>query len=97
MLAIQGRSIQYVREAKFRTDATFAADEILGRMWVDRTRLATYATTYTSSTAPTLATLPGGSMTVAVNGPTVTITVSWTPPGAPAAGHYATTATITGN
>ncbi len=92
MLAVQGRSIQSAREAKMRADAVFAADELLGRMWVNRPNLASYSGT------TTLTSLPGGTITVDVSKvPAVTITVNWTPPGATAARQFATAATLTGN
>ena len=92
LLAIQGQSIQTAREANMRAAAVFSADELLGRMWVNRPNLASYSGT------TTLAGLPGGTMTVDVSKlPAVTITVNWTPPGGTAARHFSTTATITGN
>lgn len=97
LLGIQALSVQNIREANMRADAVFATNEMLGRMWVNRTNLASYAKTYTSATEPSLSTLPGGSMTVTVNVPVVTVTVNWTPPGASAARQFATDATITGN
>ena len=52
-----------------------AANEVVGRMWVDRTNLASYAGT------TSLASLPGGQRVVAVNNSVVTVTVTWRPPG----------------
>ena len=65
-----------------------AANEVVGRMWVDRTNLASYAGT------TSLAGLPGGQRVVAVNNPVVTITVTWRPPGQSADRQYVTMATL---
>ena len=43
LISIQSQSVRAAHEAKLRADAVFAANEILGKMWVDRSNLATYA------------------------------------------------------
>lgn len=92
LLGVQAWAVESAREATLRADAVFAANELLGRMWVNRANLASYAGT------TTLASMPGGTMTVDVSKlPAVTITVNWTPPGATAARQFVTDATITGN
>ena len=91
LITIQSQSIKASGEARMRTEAVFAANDLLGRMWVDRANLATYAGT------STLATLPSGQTTVAVNGAVVTITVTWRPPGTTANRQYVTAATLVGN
>lgn len=92
LLAVQGQSIQTEREANLRASAVFAANELLGRMWVNRSNLASYSGTTTVSA------LPGGTMTVDVSKlPAVTVTVNWTPPGATAARQFSIASTITGN
>ncbi|MBS0325152.1 MAG: prepilin-type cleavage/methylation domain-containing protein [Proteobacteria bacterium] len=92
LLAVQGQSIQNEREANLRASAIFTANELIGRMWVNRANIASYAGT------TTLSGLPGGTMSVDVSKlPAVTITVNWTPPGAAAARQFSITSTIRGN
>jgi type IV pilus assembly protein PilV len=91
LVAIQAQSIKAAKEVQFRTDAVFAANELLGRIWVDRANLATYAGT------TTLATLPSGQRVVAVSGAVVTVTITWRPPGESADRNFVTRATLVSN
>ena len=91
LVGIQANSIRALTEARLRSDAVLAANELVGRMWVDRTNLSSYAGT------TTVATLPGGQRVVAVNAPVVTVTVSWRTPGTSADHSYVTTATLGAN
>jgi type IV pilus assembly protein PilV len=90
-VAMQGRAVAQVGDAKYRIDASFLANEILSQMWVDRPNLATYA--LPGGTAAPLnawvnkvgATLPGTAAnppTIAVDAATgqVTVTVRWQAP-----------------
>lgn len=43
LVGMQANSIAIVADAKYRTDASFFADQIVGQMWVNQTNLATYA------------------------------------------------------
>ena len=91
LVGVQATSIATVAEARLRSDAVLAANEVVGRMWVDRTNLATYAGT------TSLAGLPGGQRVVAVNNAVVTVTVTWRPPGQSADRRYVTLATLASN
>jgi type IV pilus assembly protein PilV len=91
LVGIQANSIQAVSEARLRADAVLAANEVVGRMWVDRTNLASYAGT------TTLASLPSGQQVVAVNNAVVTVTVTWRPPGQSTDRQYVTMATLGAN
>ena len=90
-VAIQNRSISATMQAKARADAAYAANEVLGRMWVDRGNLAGYAGT------KTLGDLPNGKLTVAVNAPVVTVTVTWQLPNDTKARTHSSVATIVSN
>lgn len=105
LVAMQGLAINYTSEAKYRSDASFLANEIISQMWVDRANLANYA--YPGGTAPELATwitkvnntLPQGAtnpptVAVDVTTGTVDITVRWLPPNAEAARNYRTIAVV---
>jgi type IV pilus assembly protein PilV len=92
VVGLQAMAVRTVAESKYRVDASFLANELVGEMWVNRTNLATYA--YTGAgTAPGVLqpwvtrvtnSLPG----VAAHGPkvvidaanTVTITIYWQHP-----------------
>ena len=91
LVSVQANSIKMASEARLRADAVLAANELVGRMWVDRTNLASYAGT------TTLAKLPGGQRVVTVDNPVVTVTVTWRPPGQSTDRQYVTTATLAGN
>ena len=91
LISIQSQSVRAAHEAKLRADAVFAANEILGKMWVDRSNLATYAGD------TTLSNLPSGKASVAVNGAVVTVTITWRPPGTSADRQFVNVATLVGN
>lgn len=78
-------------EAKYRAEASFLANELLGQMWVDQLNLSKYSIA-SGACSQTYAgcsnwlskvgrNLPGGSATVVINGVDVTITVTWQTPG----------------
>lgn len=91
LLAIQGRAVQASTESKLRADAIFAANEVVGQMWVDRANLANYAGT------TSMANLPSGQRVITVNGAVVTVTITWRPPGESADRRFVTTSTIVSN
>lgn len=106
LVAMQGLAINYTSEAKYRSDASFLASEIISQIWVDRGNLANYA--YPGGTAPELAnwvtkinnTLPQGAsnpptITVDTATGTIDVTVRWLPPNAEAARNYRTIAVVT--
>ena len=43
LVAMQAESIRNTAEAKYRNDASYLANQIIGRMWGDRANLANYA------------------------------------------------------
>lgn len=43
LIQMQTVSISHVSDAKYRADASFLANQIIGSMWANRTGLATYA------------------------------------------------------
>lgn len=78
-------------EAKYRAEASFLANELLGQMWVDQINLSKYAVA-SGSCSQTYAgctnwltkvgrNLPGGSAVVTINGVDVSISVTWQTPG----------------
>ncbi|MBI1964750.1 MAG: pilus assembly protein PilV [Betaproteobacteria bacterium] len=107
LIGMQALSISFMSDAKYRSDASFLANEIVSMMWVDRTNLANYA--YPGGTAPALAAwiakvndgrLPGSDTnapTIVTNVLTgeVTVTIRWQPPGSGTVRKYDSMALIT--
>ena len=84
VMGMQAVSIEQVSQAKYRTDASYLANQIIGVMWLDQANLSSYATTsYSGRTAWNTVvanSLPQGTGTIAVNGSAVTVTVNWQTP-----------------
>jgi type IV pilus assembly protein PilV len=91
VVGMQAMAVKTVAESKYRMDASFLANEVIGEMWLHKPSLASYA--YTGGTYPAVLTewgarleqaLPG----VAKNPPTieigagniVTVTIYWQHP-----------------
>jgi len=97
LMGLQAQAIRNTVESKYRNEAAYLANQIIGQMWVDRTNLAAYDTGSGASTnmtnwrARVAGTLPrvvaGGtnSPTIAVAGNQVTVTIFWQMPGADSA------------
>ncbi len=94
LVGMQAVAIRHMSDAKHRSDAAFYANEIIGKMWVNRANLGAYA--YAGSGAPPAVIddwvdsvrsgMPGVTAavnlpTIAVAGTTVTVTVYWQLPG----------------
>lgn len=76
VVGMQGVSVRQAADAKYRVDASFLANQAIGTMWSDRGNLAAYAVENEQ-----VATLPNGKRSIAVDGTTVTVTVTWQLPG----------------
>jgi type IV pilus assembly protein PilV len=85
--------------AKYRADASFLAQEMVGRIWADQLNTASYTNT---AYAPRVAMatkiqnmLPSGTLNIAIvagaTSTAATVTVGWTQPGEPAHQVLATT------
>jgi type IV pilus assembly protein PilV len=105
LVGMQAAAIKSTSEAKYRTDASFLANQLVGQMWADnRTTMQTnYQTgggTYTTWKTQVESALPGA----ATNPPTVvfgannqvTITVRWQAPGESAAHRFVMVALVNG-
>ncbi|MGE5386021.1 MAG: type IV pilus modification PilV family protein [Betaproteobacteria bacterium] len=78
-------------ESKYRAEASFLANQLVGQMWVDQVNLDKYAVSagtcsqsYTACTnwiAGVANRLPSGGADVTINGTAVTISVTWQTPG----------------
>ena len=91
MVGLQAASIKSISEAKYRTDAAFLANELIGQMWAERATITTDYEAPDDWTERVASALPGGAGSVAVSvDPNTTpllrttVTVRWTVPGNPA-------------
>ncbi|WP_342119544.1 type IV pilus modification PilV family protein [Pseudoduganella sp. OTU4001] len=73
---MQVAATRQVTESKYRIEASFAANQLLGQMWTQRSNLEVFVEDEVN-----FAGLPNGKRSVAVDGHKVTITLSWTAPG----------------
>lgn len=94
ILAVVGMmavAVKTVAESKYRMDASFLANEVIGEMWANRTNLASYA--YTGGTPPLVLQRWVGKVSASLPGATdnppaiqigadnlVTVTISWQHP-----------------
>ena len=94
IVGLQATMIKSTADAKYRSDASYIAQERIGQIWADPTNIATYVETNTNISTR----LPGGTRTVAQPVPgQVVVTVTWTQPGpTPATHNFTTIAQITG-
>lgn len=107
LVGMQALAIRHMADARYRSEASFLANEVIGSMWVNKGNLATYA--FSGTGAPPAAidkwvasiqsTLPGVSAganlpIVDVAGNRVTVTVRWQLPGASELHQHITVAYI---
>ena len=90
LIGMQGAAIRNTTDARYRSEASFLANQIIGQMWVDRANLTQYQTagytprdnwvTNVSATLPgvTGARLP--TITVTADNE-VTVVIQWLQPG----------------
>lgn len=81
IMGLQAASMKNTAESKYRADASFLANQIIGQMWVDRANLSQYSN---DSYAPrdswnkvVANTLPAGAAKIEVNGNVVNLTIIW--------------------
>ena len=98
VMGMQAASISSVTQAKFRTDASYLANQIIARMWVDQGNLASYATPGSAGRsawdATVTATLPQGAGAIAIAGTQATVTITWRMPNETVTRKYVTQATV---
>jgi type IV pilus assembly protein PilV len=105
LLGMQALSMQATIDAKYRTEASFLANEIIGVMWVDRAAIADYDTTTGAGTLQrtawinrVVAILPNATganaPTIAIAGRQATVTVRWMRPGETAGNRHEVVAHI---
>ena len=109
LVGMQALAIKHMSDAKYRSDAAFFANELIGQMWVNRGSLGSYA--YAGSGTPPAAianwvtsiqnALPGVNSPatlpiIEVAGTTVTVRVRWKLPGGSDVHSHITMAYING-
>ncbi len=87
LIGMQTLSINESLHGKYRTDASYLANEIVGQMMLDKPNVANYADGAATVSAlrdawddRVAAQLPNGSGSIALNGSNVTVVVSWRNP-----------------
>ena len=111
MIGMQAIAMRSTIDAKYRSEASFLANEIIGDMWVNRANLALYATDAGSpascpSSPPCTwlgrveSILPQASganaASIEISGQQATITVRWQRPGESTASNHVAVAQIIG-
>jgi type IV pilus assembly protein PilV len=105
MLGMQAVGMRATIDAKYRSEASFLANEIVGIMWGDAANLTNYATANCSSVPRcdawmdrVQAVLPnatgGNAPTITVAGRQVTVAVMWQRPGESTASNHTVIAQI---
>ena len=102
VMGLQANSILQVSQAKYRTDASYLANQIIGQMWVDQSNIATYLSAggnarRTSWDTAVAKTLPAGVGTITRAGSSVTVTLQWKAPDDNAAHSFISVANINPN
>ncbi len=92
-MGLQAQSIRNTVEAKYRNEAAYLANQIIGQMWVDRANMADYDTagganpnmeswrTRVANTLPRVTVGGANSPEIDVAGTQVTVTMFWQLPG----------------
>jgi len=90
LIGMQGAAIRNTTDARYRSEASFLANQIIGQMWVDRANLAAYTAagyaprdSWANNVAATLPGVTGARLpTIAVGAENeVTVTIQWLQPG----------------
>ena len=91
LVGLQAAMTKAQGTAKFRADAAFLAQQVLGTMWSDAPNIANYAVGGGAVACDAYArcnawkgkvanTLPGGVPSITIAGSNVTVAISWTQP-----------------
>jgi len=98
LMGMQANSIVQLSQSKYRTDASYLANQVLSRIWVDQGHITNYATAGYSGRADwddlVAKTLPSGAGTIVVDGTQVTVTITWRQPEDPTTRKYLAVANI---
>jgi type IV pilus assembly protein PilV len=90
LIGMQGAAIRNTTDARYRSEASFLANQIIGQMWVDRANLTQYTSAgytprdnWATTVAETLPGVTGTRLPTIVLGAEneVTVTIQWLQPG----------------
>jgi type IV pilus assembly protein PilV len=108
---MQATAMRATIDAKYRSEASFLANDIIGAMWVDRANLANYATSAGSpASCPSSPPCPWiarvqtllpqatglNAPEITIAGQQVTVTVRWQRPGETGVSNHVAVAQING-
>lgn len=99
MMGLQASSLKNVADSKYRADASFLANQLVGQMWTDipNVQAGKYADTSYDPRKQwdktVAATLPSGKTKVDMNGTIATVVITWQVPGQDSH-SYQTTANV---
>jgi type IV pilus assembly protein PilV len=90
LVGMQATAISQVTDAKYRSDAAFLADRIIGEIWVNKgTGVPALTAAWATEVGNTLPNATGSNVpTVVTAGTQVTVTVFWQAPGASAVSNH---------
>ena len=105
LIGMQAIAMQYTIDAKYRSEASFLTNQIIGVMWVDRVNLPSYDTSSGAGTAQRTTwissvteTLPGAiganAPSIIISGQQATVSVSWQRPGESSPSRHSAVAQI---
>ena len=92
IVGLQAVMVKNTTDSKYRSEASYIAQQRLGRMWIDPANLAAYAEVTTDISAL----LPNGTRSTTLVGSQVTVTVTWQQPGEAAVHNFTTTGSVAG-
>ena len=100
LVGLQSLSVNNTMHGKYRTEASYLVNSLIGQMMVDQSNVAAYADN--TSTSPyrlawntdVAAALPNGGSSVTINGSAVTVVVSWRNPDEVQAHNYTALAQV---
>ena len=93
IVGLQAAMVKNTADSKYRADASYIAQQRIGRIWADPGNVATYLEPAPGTNIPAL--LPAGIRITTQSGVQVTVTITWQAPGE-AQHNFTTTASING-
>ena len=94
IVGLQAAMVRNTTEAKFRSEASYIAQQYIGLIWTDSDNIGNSLFT---ADKPLTDRLPGGALDISVNPNNpqqIDVTVRWTPPGETQTHSYTTSSSI---
>lgn len=90
LVGMQATAISQVTDAKYRSEAAFLADRMIGEIWVNKgTNVPTLSAAWATEVGNVLPNATGANApTVTVAGTQITVTVFWQAPGASSVSNH---------